>query len=211
MAKYKSQFFEQSNMTTAALGAFLTSAGWEFTTSGDTITIELSNKVSLVIARGVSGYPYFDFSAVINGVSTSAKRIYRNTTLLSCKSSGVALLEAFGGYDSLRFGFLYEKIGDRELYGIYNTNGATYVPITDYGLTDVDTSVVYTHGALLNYTAESGTIDFANNDCLFLSGVKSINDANFKACSTMTVNTVITVQGKNCFVAAPHSFFEFDS
>ena len=42
-----------------------------------------------------------------------------------------------------------------------------------------------------------------------VAGVMCKKYPNFKACSTMTANTVITVQGQNCFVIGAHTFFEY--
>lgn len=211
MAIYKSQYLDNANITTASLGAFLTSAGYEFTVEGDVTTIALSNKFSIVITKGTAGYNNFTFAIVVNGVNTSVRTVSRYMTLVSCKSDNMAFLQAYAGYDGYRAGILYEKINGQELYGAIGNNQSVFMSLTDFSLTDIDSSVVYTHGALLNYAAESGSIDFANNDCLFLSGVKSLNDPNFKACSTMTANTIITVQGKNCFVASAHSIFPYDT
>ena len=211
MAKYKSQYFDNANITTAALGAFLTAAGWEYTVEGDVTTIALSTKVSLVITKGVSGYNNYTFAMVVNGTSTTIYTISKNMTLVSCKSDTLAFLQAYGGYDGKRAAFIWEKIGSQEVCGYEADNQTNYIPINSINLTDVDNSTVYTHGALLNYAAQSGSIDYCDNDALFLSGVKSVNDPNFKACSTMTANTVITVQGQNCFVIGAHSLFEYDS
>lgn len=208
MGKYKSQFFDDANITTAALGAFLTAAGYEFTVAGDVTTIVLSAKVSLVITKDTAGYNRFIFAKVINGVSTTIRTISRYMTLVSCKSANMAFLEAYAGYNG-RAVFLWEKVGSQELCGTANDNQSSYIPIDDISLTDVDEETIYTHGALLNYAAASGSIDYCDNDALFLSGVKTLNDPNFKACSTMTANTVITVQGQNCFVIGAHTFFEY--
>ena len=172
-------------------------------------TIVLSAKVSLVITKDTVGYNRFTFAKVINGVSTTIRGISRYMTLVSCKSANMAFLEAYAGYDGARAVFLWEKIGSQELCGTANDNQSVYIPINSITLTDVDAGVNYTHGALLNYAAASGSIDYCDNDALFLSGVKTLNDPNFKACSTMTANTVITVQGQNCFVIGAHTFFEY--
>ena len=211
MAIYKAQYLDNANITTAALGAFLTAAGWQYTVNGDVTTIALSENVSLVITKGVAGYNNFTFAQVVDGVTTTIKTIARYMTLVSCKSNNLAFLEAYGGYDGYRMAFAYEKINNQELCGYVTDNQSSYIPLNSITLTDVDSSIAYTHGALLNYAAESGSIDFCNADALFLSGVKALNDPNFKACSTMTANTVITVQGKNCFVIGAHSLFEYDS
>ncbi|MBR4683153.1 MAG: hypothetical protein IKP06_07675 [Elusimicrobiaceae bacterium] len=210
MATYKAQYFDNSNITTAALNAFLTAAGWQYTVDGDVTTIELSNKVSFRITKGLAGYNNFTFAVIINGTVTSMRTISRYMTLVACKAQNIAFLEAYGGYDGNRAAILWEKIGDQEFYGYVTDNQSSFIPINSINLSDVDNSTVYTHAALLNYAAEAGKIDFVDNDCLFLSGVKSINDPNFKACSTMTANTVITVQGKNCFVIGSHSLVEID-
>ena len=209
MGKYKSQYFDDANITTAALGAFLTAAGYEFTVAGEVTTIALSAKVSLVITKDTAGYNRFTFAKVINGVSTTLWTIARYMTLVSCKSANMAFLEAYAGYDGGRAVFLWEKIGSQELCGTANDNQSSYIPIDGISLIDVDEETIYTHGALLNYAAASGSIDYCDNDALFLSGVKALNDPNFKACSTMTANTVITVQGQNCFVIGAHTFFEY--
>ena len=212
MAKYKSQYFDDANITTAGIGAFLTAAGWQFSVEGSTTTVVLSDNVSLVISNGTVGYNYWDFSIVVGGNTITTKRITRSTTLVSCKSGSMAFLEAYGGYDYLRFTFLYESIGGVDYYGYDTTTSDNYCPISDLTLNNVSTGeTTYAHGALLNYAAESGSIDYCDNDALFLSGVKAINDPNFKACSTMTANTVITVQGSNCFVIGAHSLFEYDN
>ena len=211
MAKYKSQYFDDANITTAGLGAFLTAAGFEFTVEGDVTTIALSENVSLVISKGTVGYNQFTFTAVVNGVSAALRTISRYMTLVSCKSANMAFLEAYAGYDGGRAVFLWEKVGSKEFCGYGGDNGSSYNPIEDISLSDIDDSTVYTHGALLNYAAESGSIDYCDNDALFLSGVKALNDPNFKACSTMTANTVITVQGSNHFVIGAHSLFEYDN
>lgn len=212
MAKYKSQYFDDANITTAALGAFLTAAGWEFTVEGDVTTIALSNKVSLVITKSTAGYNNFKFDAVVNGVTTTIRTVSRYFNMVSCKSANAAFLECYGDNNGNCLAFLWEKTGSQELCGYTGNNaGAVYIPITDINLTDVDTSEVYNHGSLLNYAAQSGSIDYCDNDALFLSGVKTLNDPNFKACSTMTANTVITVQGSNHFVIGAHSLFEYDN
>ena len=189
----------------------MTAAGWDFTVSGDVITIVISSKVTLILTKGRAGYNNLTFTVVINGTSTQLRTVPRSFTMVSCKSDNVAFLQLYNGNDGNRTHFIWEKIGTKELCGYGGDTGASYVPINNINFNDVDNSTVYNHGALLNYAAESGLIDFAANDCLFISGVKSLNDPNFKACSTMTANTVITVQGKNCFVIGAHSLFEYDS
>ena len=213
MAKYKSQYFDDVNITTAALGAFLTAAGWQYTVNGDVTTIALSEKVSFVITKATSGYNNFSFAVVIDGVTTNIRTVKRHMTLVSCKSDNMAMLQAVGGNDAEYACMLWEKIGADEYCGYAGQvdTRSTYFPIEEFNLTNLDNSTTYKHGAILNYAAESGSIDYCDNDALFLSGVKAINDPNFKACSTMTANTVITVQGSNCFVIGAHSLFEYDN
>lgn len=212
MAKYKSQYFNNANITTAALGAFLTAAGWEFTVEGDVITIPLSEKVSFVLTKGVAGFNNVICSLVVNGTTTSFNRLSQYFNIVSCKSANFAFLEIYQSYAGGWCALVWEKIGTLELAGGNQTNSVdSYFPINNVDLTDVDTSTVYAHGTLLNYAAQSGSIDYCDNDALFLAGVKTLNDPNLKACSTMTANTVITVQGSNHFVIGAHSLFEYDN
>lgn len=211
MAIYKRQYFDNANITTAALGTFLTDGGWEYTVSGDVTTITLSENVSFILTKGLAGYNYIDFSISINGTVSLARRCNRYFTLVSCKSDGFSFLEAYSGYDGNRACLVHEVISNEEYVGYAGNNQSSYYNLSDISLTKISDSSIFTHGTVLGYSVPSGSIDYLDSDILFLSGVKSILDPHVKACSNMSSNNVITINGKNYFVISSHSLFAYDN
>lgn len=153
-----------------------------------------------------------------NGSTTSeiARQWFANNgcEMTICSSDTLFYIQSRDN-DGRRFGFVYEKIGSDAYFaykGSQNSTGVGFYDITSFSFTKIgDANTTYSHGAILNYTTTLGFIDFMPEDMVFASGVKIANDPNFKACTTITANTVITVQGKNYYTVGGHSLVEMSA
>ena len=108
--------------------------------------------------------------------------------------------------------FVYEKLPENTLLGYYssgNGTGIAYKPITDLTFTDINTGIVYTHGARLNFTAGFGKICFAE-DTLFQDGVRDMADPNFISCTTVTANQVYAFSLSNFYSVGAHTLVRMD-
>lgn len=181
--------------------------------SGNTIlTINIDDIVTLILTYSSS----LVMSYTYNGQTNTLQSINKGEHIVTICGNDNLFYISTGPttqYFAHQYLFLYEQIdGHHFVGGIKNLDGtAHFTPISSIAnFTEIETGVIYTHGALLNYSADVNTIQYINHDILLNGGVKSYNDANFIACSTITQDRVLTIRGKNYFSVSTNSLLPID-
>lgn len=114
--------------------------------------------------------------------------------------------------DNTGFYLVYEKTADFTIYTHSGTSGSTgFNNIQSYTFTDINSGATYSRGAILNYAAQTGYINYAAN-ILFYGGTttKAITDPLFISCSTITLGKVITFNGTNYFSVGTNTLLRMD-
>lgn len=114
--------------------------------------------------------------------------------------------------DNTGFYLVYEKTTNFTIYTHSGTGGTTgFNNIQSYTFTDINSGSTYTRGAILNYAAQTGYINYATN-ILFYGGTatKAITDPLFVSCSTITLGKVITFNGTNYFSVGTNTLLRMD-
>lgn len=102
---------------------------------------------------------------------------------------------------------LYEIINNEPCFGfVWNNNSVDISAIT---LTNHN-GLGYSHGTLLNYDTQPNVIDFMQNDAVFNSGTYVQADPNFSACTSVTLDRVITLNGSNYYTVGTHTMVPID-
>lgn len=114
-----------------------------------------------------------------------------------------------------RFCFLYEKIEGISYFGAVGAgtdtgSGHAWYSIVDIPLTNVNNSITYAHGIILNYSVEQGYIHYTS-DYLFSSGYKTPDvDTNFITCSPVPTDRVITFKSHNYYSIGANTLIGID-
>lgn len=152
-------------------------------------------------------------------------RVYRNGTQLTSKpmesgSDGKQELTIAASADMFYlqlkdrfphyFSVVYENVASTNLYGYYY-DASSRIPITAMTLYDVNSVETYTHGNVLNYACGIGTLNYLPNDIIYSGSSKYALDSNFIACSTVTLNTMITFNGKNYYSVGTHTLIPMEN
>lgn len=141
--------------------------------------------------------------------NTQISRIsdYENTYALCVYNNNMFYWQEWDS-SSRRGIFVYEKINNESFYG-YDGNGTNWSTYPSFYNLDSITMNGKTSGEILNritrlnYPAAIGYVDYANS-CLGANGNKMYEDPNFLACSAMTAQQVITINGNNYLCLGPH-------
>lgn len=193
----------------SALVSFINSNSPSWVTgSGETLTIDETITithgwqygVTVTISRNESQLVYTDFA--YSG-ATCVIAYDENFFYLQCWNSG-----------NERFCVLYEKFEDMSISDARGSTAGSgtmaYQPIENFNLTDLDTSIVYNHKAVLNYDLELGHIDYTT-DMLFNGTQKVLEDFNFITCSSVIAETILTFSGENYYSLGTHTLVKIDN
>ena len=205
MAKAKKSIYPNSDqINTTKLKAFFDSLNsaliTSVTISGNYVLVEIDGAVTLKWNATASEAVKMIYDGTESTVS-GCNSVYppRGETLTAVWSDDFIVIKSFDNYDtSDKITFIYEKISESGYFGMINSlslNGVT-MKNTDDGLN-------YNHNARLNYAAEVGKIDFTT-DMILQGGFKVFEDENFFACSTITADQVVTINGKNYYSLSPN-------
>ena len=121
-----------------------------------------------------------------------------------------------GDGDSKRVCVVYEKFSNgltiSDVRGTHGSSGTMdFQPINNFSLIDAETSQVYTHNNILNYSVPLGCIDYGPDVLFTGSVITNIIDSSFVTCSAITQNQVITFNGANYYSVGPHTLVPIDS
>ena len=128
------------------------------------------------------------------------------------------------GYYESRLELIYEKMNGHSYYGLVSSSGfgtLSYQPLSAFPIYDGDDSVQYRHRPMLNYSCESGTLEYCQ-DYLFrttsidnlgtVSGVeKAIPNPNLINCTNVSSCVMVTMNNKNYFSLGPNWLFPMES
>ena len=147
--------------------------------------------------------------------STSYKfRVSRGTLAYNDNFFYLQTRSAYGTGNENRICVLVEIFKDMTISGFLSSTTSsdlTYQPINNFNLLDLDTSIVYKHGNVLNYSGGLGIIDFATDRLFSDSKITSIADPNFITCTTVESDVKYTFNGKNYFSVGPHTLIPMDN
>ena len=111
------------------------------------------------------------------------------------------------------FQFLCLKAPDGTLYYGYkwsdgNWGGLSWQPIENFTMNDPVEGVSYAYAKMLNYTAESGKVDFLDFDVLTSANKCGLLCSDLKACSTVTAGRTLTVESGNYYSVGTNRLIE---
>ena len=174
------------------------------TVSGNTVTVGgklVITPAQYALAVSWNGTQLFSISCNY----PHSLEVYYSDTLFYCQGSDP---------QGRRWLAMYEKIGDTVLYG--TLNGGSSTGVSRYAMTSVTLNNpangnTYVHGTVFNYSTDVGYIDYASSSALFNSSVKKLTDPNFRACSTVTQGSVVTIAGENYYAVTTKELLPIDS
>lgn len=153
-----------------------------------------------------------------NGTTNSYSIInrYNSLGLTALFNENIFYVQWNGEYGAgRRFCFLYEKIEGISYFGAVGSGTETgdfhaWYSIVDIPLTNVNNSITYAHGVILNYSVEQGYIHYTS-DYLFSSGYKTSNaDVNFLTCSSVPADHIITFESHNYYSIGANTLLRMD-
>lgn len=146
-----------------------------------------------------------------NGSTTAeiGRSWFQNGCQFTCICSDTLFYLQLRDSSGRRFGFIYEKIGTESYFGYKgsgNSQSIAFYNLSDFDLIKVgESNANYKHSTILNYSVNLGSIDMLNNDILLLSGVRAAEDPNFKTTTSLTSDSMITINGLNYYVISSHT------
>ncbi len=181
------------------------------TISGSALHVVLNDDITVIFTNFSSTWFYI--------------QVYRNSTQLFSKpmesdSSGMLEITVVASDDFFcmqvkdRFphycAVVYENIANTSLYG-YQYDGSARIPITAITLYDAsngtDTCI---HGTVLNYACQTGVLNFISSDILWSGNAKFAADDNLVACTTVSIDSVITFNGANYYSLGTNTLIPMD-
>ena len=183
--------FSSSLFTTSITGT---------TWNGNILEVYVDNTVSLIF-NYADGYVQTKYNGSV--VNYSYLNTWNALTLTVAVSDNMLYVQWQLSYSNRTTAFLYEKIDNKKYWGAAG-GGADWYSIVSIPLTETSLGASYAHGQRISGTAAAGTVLFTG-DALFSGGVKSIEDPNFLACSTLTANTIITMNNKNYYTVGANT------
>ena len=174
--------------------------------SGNTVIIDSIFSIYLGYASWPRIYMEKDGS-VITGNTVAG-----NMTFIIGYSNNFFYINMTDG-DNTGIYLVYEKATDFTLWTASGSSGSSggFQNIQSYTFLDLNSAATYSRGAILNYAAQSGYINYAAN-ILFYGGTttKAITDPFFISCSTVTLGKVITFNGTNYFSVGTNTLLRMD-
>lgn len=178
--------------------------------NSNTLNINVNNIV-IVVLNMDNGRT----QVIYNGTTTNYSLIdwYNSATITAACGNNIFYLQFNCEYGlGRRFVFLYELLDNTNYWGATGAgtetgSGHAWYSITDIPMIEVGPEVPTTHKALLNYSAQAGYINYAH-DSLFQNDLKVKTDSNFKACTTVPSNKIVTFGGKNYYSIGPNTLLE---
>lgn len=211
MAKAKKSIYPNSDqINTTKLKSFFDSLNCELITSvtisGNYVLIEIDEIVTLKWNATASE----SIKIIYDGTESTVygcDSVYppRGETLIAIWSNNFIIIKSKNNYDDgNRMTFIYEQVNESEYFGMTNTFNFNSVTIKN-----TDDNFSYSHKARLNYEAEIGKIDFTT-DAIMQNGIKVLEDENFIACSIITSDQVITINGVNYYSIGTNTLAQLD-
>ena len=188
-------------------------ANWFSALGSSLITIDgtdvvIDNTFVLKLFAGVYGYAsvgIFDMEGNPLVSRTSAEPI----TVTVAVSDSLFYVRV---KDSINYNvyLIYEKTDNFTIYSYTSNATARITDIRSFTFTDKNTQLTYKHGAILNYNAQSGYINYAA-DVLLLSGsIRSFVDTNFITCTNINADSVITFGSQNYYAVGTNTLVMMD-
>lgn len=183
-------------------------------TSGTTLILTVDDTLVINLGCNDENYVREPLSITFNGsslVSYEASYGMRSTpaniTLaFTDKLFYLRIRNQYTSGNNVGLTIVYEKIGDKKYAGYARSDMTDLKNIT---LIDTDGNS-NTRAVIIPYEVAANGIDYAENDVLTISGVKSVVDPNFCACSTISNNSVITFEGQNFYAVGTKSVVKID-
>ena len=181
--------------------------------ANSTITIDGTITIEIVVNSGYTNGR--DWNITYNGETYSLLQQGSATIWLCCSDKFVWF--TVESSDTNKICFLYEKIGNKKLCGHSYSAKSGSPDIHGVTLTDLSTQDTYSHGKNLNYSCESQYpdcytyMDYTDDALISNSFRSDLVDTNTLACSTTTVNKIITFAGDNYFALGTNTIIKIDT
>jgi len=174
--------------------------------SGSEGVINIGNIITITCSSDAATITY-------NGSDVSTNYDYSLNRGIVAYDDTLFYMQSFTGSGN-RICTLVETIEDITISGIISSSGSTtlsFQPINNFDLLDLNTSIIYKHANILNYTAKFADID-ATHDILFSdSKAISIIDPHFVSCSQIDSQTVQSFNGKSYYAVGPCTLVQMDT
>lgn len=180
--------------------------------SNNTITLNLEDKATISFSG--DGDYFRPINITYNGVTNSISggnlpKTPCDIIIAYSDSFFYFKIASLAGWSNQKgCAFFYESINDESYFGYIE--GTANASITDIQLKDSN-NVIYSRPLMMNYTKEIGMIDFIDHDLLVGAGITIIDDKGFIACSTITNNSVLTINGKNYYAMGTNTLVEVEA
>ena len=185
--------------------------------SGDYLYVTIDNTIIINFHRS-SATLFNPITLTYNGTTTSEiVRTYVNGNGLRitiCYSNTLFYIQLQDA-NSRRGIIYYEKLVGNSFYGYRGSQNSQNIDFYDIAglsnITEIETSNIYTYSRVINLAAPVDSIFYLNSDVLFIGTQKGYENPNFRACSTVVCDQVITFEGKNYYSLGTNTLIPIDN